>query len=78
MVALSSTKIEYIAAAKAFEETIWLIGMVTELGTKQESVVVYCDSQSIMHLSKNQTHHKRTKYINMKLHFVRLKYQKEE
>ncbi|KAH9679108.1 reverse transcriptase Ty1/copia-type domain-containing protein [Citrus sinensis] len=59
-------------ATEALKEAIWLKGMVTELGAEQDSVEVYCDSQSAIHLSKNQTHHEKTKHIDVKLHFVRL------
>ncbi|KAH9658994.1 hypothetical protein KPL70_023693 [Citrus sinensis] len=71
VVALSTTEVEYTAVAEAFKEAIWLKGMVLELGANQETVEVYCDSQSAIHLSKNQTHHERTKHIDIKLHFVR-------
>ncbi|KAK9229519.1 hypothetical protein WN944_022482 [Citrus x changshan-huyou] len=64
---------EYTAAAEALKKAIWLKGMITELGAKQESVTVYSDSQSAIHLSKNQSHHEKTKHIDVKLHFVRLK-----
>ena len=50
--------------------------MVTELGAEQDSVEVHCDSHSAIHLSKNQTHHEKTKHIDVKLHFVRLKVSK--
>ncbi|KAL9436402.1 hypothetical protein AB3S75_022452 [Citrus x aurantiifolia] len=72
VVALSTTEAEYTAAAEVLKETIWLKGMITELGAEQDSVEVYCDSQSAIHLSKNQTHHEKTKHIDVKLHFVRL------
>ncbi|KAH9658397.1 hypothetical protein KPL70_023479 [Citrus sinensis] len=72
VVALSTTEAEYTAAAEALKEAIWLKSMTTELGAKQESVTVYSDSQSAIHLSKNQSHHERTKHIDVKLHFVRL------
>ncbi|KAH9706111.1 hypothetical protein KPL70_012113 [Citrus sinensis] len=72
VVALSTTEAEYTAAAEALKEAIWLKGMATELGDEQDSVEVYCDSQSAIHLSKSQTHHEKTKHIDVKLHFVRL------
>ncbi|KAH9779695.1 Integrase catalytic domain-containing protein [Citrus sinensis] len=72
VVALSTTEAEYIAAAEALKEAIWLKGMTAELRAKQESVTVYSDSQSAIHLSKNQSHHEKTKHIDVKLHFVRL------
>ena len=59
VVALSTTEAEYTAAAEVFKETIWLRGMVTELGYEQKHMAVHCDSQSAICLSKNQVHHKK-------------------
>ena len=72
IVALSTTEAEYTAAAEAFKEAILLKGMITELGAEQGTITVYSDSKSAIHLSKNQTHHEKTKHIDVKLHFVRL------
>lgn len=33
-------------------------------------VIVHCDSQSVVFLSKNQTYHDRTKHIDVKFHFI--------
>lgn len=46
--------------------------MVTKLGAKQRSVTVYYNKKSAIDLGKNETHHKRTKHMDVKLHFVRL------
>ncbi|KAK3011604.1 hypothetical protein RJ639_011011 [Escallonia herrerae] len=64
IVALSSTEAEYIAATEAVKEAIWLKGLVGDLGLKHESSTVYCDSQSAIHLTKNQMFHERTKHID--------------
>ena len=71
VVALSTTEAEYIAVTEAVKEAMWLKGMLLELGIKQESLVVYCDNQSAVHLSKNQVFHERSKHIDIKLYFVR-------
>lgn len=76
VVALSTTEAEYTAAAEAIKEAIWLKGMLKELGVNQRSVVIHCDSQSAICLSKNQTHHERTKHIDIKVHFIRLEVSK--
>ncbi|KAH9670747.1 hypothetical protein KPL70_017094 [Citrus sinensis] len=76
VVALSTTEAEYTAAAEAIKEAIWLKGMLKELGVNQRSVVIHCDSQSAICLSKNQTHHERTKHIDIKVHFIRLEISK--
>lgn len=31
---------------------------------------VYCGSQSAIHLAKNQVHHRRTKHIDVRFHFI--------
>ena len=35
------------------------------------NIDVFCDSQSTICLSKNQVHHARTKYIDVRFHFIR-------
>lgn len=49
--------------------------MVTELGHEQNYAVV--SSYGVLFLSKNQSHHKKTKHINIELHFIRLEVSKE-
>ena len=44
IVALSTTEVEYTAAADAIKEAIWLRGMVTNLGFEHKQVTVHCDS----------------------------------
>lgn len=71
VVALSSTKAEYIALSDVVKESIWLKGLISEmLGTLFPSKV-YCDSQSAIALSKNPSFHNRTKHIDVKFHYVR-------
>jgi len=42
-----------------------------ELGQNQESYVLYCDSQSAIHLSKNSAYHSRSKHIDVRYHWIR-------
>ena len=42
-----------------------------ELGLKQEGYTIYCDSKSIIHLSKNSTYHSRSKHIDVRYHWIR-------
>ncbi|KAH9652997.1 hypothetical protein KPL70_027263 [Citrus sinensis] len=71
VVAFSTTEAEFTAATEAAKEVIWLKGLITELGLKQESVPIFCDSSSALHLCKNPAHHEKTKHIDIKLHFIR-------
>ena len=68
---LSTTEAKYVAMTEAIKEMIWLHGLLTELGFKQEKNVLYSDSQSAIHLAKNSAFHSRTKHIGLRYHFIR-------
>ena len=53
VVALSTTKTEYVVATEASKEIIWLQRFLDELGKKQELGRLYSDNQSAIHLTKN-------------------------
>ncbi|KAE8690148.1 hypothetical protein F3Y22_tig00110925pilonHSYRG00035 [Hibiscus syriacus] len=72
IVALSTTEAEYVSVTKASKEMVWLQSFLEELGKKQENNVLYCDSQSAIHLAKNPSFHSRTKHIQLRYHFIRL------
>ena len=67
-----------MAITKAVTEAIWLHGLLKDLGVSQEQLDVYSDSQSAIHLAKNQVFHSRTKHIDVRYHFVREILEEEE
>ena len=69
-VALSTTEAKYMALVEVLKEAIWLQNLVSDLGLIENKPTVFCDSQSVIHLTKNQMDHERTKYIDVKYHFV--------
>ena len=71
IIALSTTEAEYVAVTEANKEMVWLQSFLEELGQKQEDNVLHCDSQSVIHLSKNPSFHSRTKHIQLRYHFIR-------
>lgn len=71
VVALSTTEVEFMALTLAVKKAIWLRGFTSELGYKQDSVRIDCDSQSAIALSKNAVHHERTKHMDTQLNFIR-------
>ncbi|GJT04514.1 hypothetical protein Tco_0838976 [Tanacetum coccineum] len=71
VVALSTFEAEYMALTKVVEKRIWLKGLLIELRINLRSVVVICDYQGVINLSRNAMFHERTKHINMRYHFIR-------
>ncbi|KAK0596555.1 hypothetical protein LWI29_016765 [Acer saccharum] len=71
-VAQSSAEAEYVAAAKATSQAIWLRRILEDIGEKQEDpTVLYCDNKSAIAMGKNPISHDRTKHIAIKFHFIR-------
>ncbi|XP_031287405.1 secreted RxLR effector protein 161-like [Pistacia vera] len=71
LVALSTTETKYVAVSDAFKEATWLQGILKEADLLDGTAIVYSDSQSAIHLSKNPVYHERTKYVDVRHHFVR-------
>ena len=73
-VSRSSAEAEYRGIANAVAECSWLRHLLDELhhGVKQ-ATIVYCDNVSSVYMSKNPVHHRRTKHIELDIHFVREK-----
>lgn len=66
---LSTTEAEYVAAIEGVKEAIRLRCLLIELGAAQGTTIVFSDSQSAIHLTKNDFHSK-IKNIIAKYHFV--------
>ena len=71
-VALSSAESEYMAITETVKELLWLRGLLVEVGVKVVTPsIIYVDNQAAIQISKNDTHHDRTKQIDIKHHFIR-------
>ncbi|GJU79718.1 retrovirus-related pol polyprotein from transposon TNT 1-94 [Tanacetum coccineum] len=77
VIAMSTTEAEYVAAAQANKEAVWLKMLLEELGYKHEKITLFCDNQSALYLARNPTFHSKTKHIRVQYHFVRVKVEKE-
>jgi len=71
VVALSTTKAEYMAATHASKEAVWLQRLCSNMGLVQGAIRIDCDSQSAIFLAKNPAYHSKTKHIDVQYHFVR-------
>ena len=70
-VALSTTESEFISAAEATKEAIWLNRILTELGVGELPVTLKCDNQGAIALIHDPVFHQRTKHIDVRFFFVR-------
>ena len=71
-IAMSSTHAEYIAAAEAVKELVWLHHLLTKL---QEdvlgSMVLHSDNCTADLLARNPVNHAMTKHIDIRYHYIR-------
>jgi len=73
-VSRSSAEAEYRAIANAVAECSWLRHLLGELLCKvPTATLAFCDNISSVYMSKNPVHHRRTKHIELDIHFVREK-----
>ena len=71
-VARSSTKTEYRAFADTTSELLWLQWLLKDLGVSTSSAtLLYCDNQSVIHITHNDVFHEWTKHIEIDCHFIR-------
>jgi len=79
LIALSSTKAEYIALTEAAKDASWLRELYQEIclrmnlnkTTLQGSISIYADNQAAIHVAKVSCFHERTKHIRTQYHYVR-------
>lgn len=70
-VAMSSTEAEYIAMSSSISETIWLSGLLTNLGESNlYPVPIHEDNQGAIAMAEKEET-KRVKHIDVKFHFIR-------
>ena len=70
-VSLSTANTEYIALSEAAREGLFLKQMFSEIGVEIGTVLIMQDNQATISLTRNPVHHKRSKHIDIKYHFVR-------
>ena len=71
IVALPTSKAEYMVLTKAVKEAMWLGGLLDELGVGPKKISIYSDSQSAIFLAKNPVSHVHTKHTDVRYHFMR-------
>jgi len=72
IVAQSTAEAEYISAAAAANQAIWLRKIMKDLGEEQtKATTIWIDNKSAISMAKNPVQHGRTKHINVKFHAIR-------
>jgi hypothetical protein len=72
IVAFSSTEAEYVAVSEAGKEAVWLRHFLAEINCVQpECMLLRCDNQGAIALTKDNKWHARTKHIDVRYHWIR-------
>jgi hypothetical protein len=73
-ISLSTTEVEYIAAATYCTQVLWMIQTLADLEVKYTAPIpIHCDNTSSINVSKNPILHSKIKHIPIKYHFLREK-----
>ncbi|GJY47432.1 integrase, catalytic region, zinc finger, CCHC-type containing protein [Tanacetum coccineum] len=69
--AISSTEAEYIAMSGCCAQILWMRSQLTDYGLGFNKIPMYCDNKSTIALSCNNVQHSRSKYIDIRFHFIK-------
>jgi hypothetical protein len=77
-VAASTTEAEYMAAASATKEALWLRHLLRDLSVDLPTINIKADNQSAIKLLKNPVFSMRSKHIDVIYHFARERVSRNE
>jgi hypothetical protein len=77
-VAVSTAEAEYMAAASAVKEALWLRQLLCDLGYDLDAVMINADNQSAIKLLRNPVFSARSKHIDIIHHFARERVMRKE
>ena len=73
IIALTTCEAEYVAASEACRELAYLRDLAAFMRVPQQGPTpLHEDNQGTIHLVENPVHHKRTKHIDVKWHYIRM------
>jgi hypothetical protein len=70
-ISLSTAESEYVAAASACTQLLWMRQTLKEFGVIWDKVPLLCDNESAIKIAYNPVQHTRTKHIEIRHHFIR-------
>ncbi|GJR91353.1 putative ribonuclease H-like domain-containing protein [Tanacetum coccineum] len=77
IVANSTTKAEYVAAANCCGQVLWIQNQMLDYGFNFMNTKIYIDNESTICIVKNPVFHSKTKHIEIRHHFIRDCYEKK-
>nr|GEY17699.1 putative ribonuclease H-like domain-containing protein [Tanacetum cinerariifolium] len=77
IVANSTTKAEYVAAANCYGQVLWIQNQMLDYGFNLINKKIYIDNKSTIFIVKNLVFHSKTKHIEIRHHFIRDSYEKK-
>ncbi|GKB41430.1 putative reverse transcriptase, RNA-dependent DNA polymerase [Tanacetum coccineum] len=77
MVANFTTEAEYIAASNYCRHVLWIQNQLLDYGYNFMQTKIHIDNKSTICIVKNPIFHSKTKYIEIKHHFIRDSYEKK-
>ncbi|GJY19027.1 putative ribonuclease H-like domain-containing protein [Tanacetum coccineum] len=77
IVATSTTKAEYVAAASGCGQVLWIQNQLLDYGYNFMNTKIYIDNNSAICIVKNPVYHSKTKHIEIRHHFIRDCYEKK-
>ncbi|GJT15552.1 putative ribonuclease H-like domain-containing protein [Tanacetum coccineum] len=76
IMANSTTKAEYVAAANCCGQVLWIQNQMMDYGFNFMNTKIHIDNESTISVIKNPVAHSRTKHIEIRFHFIRDCYEK--
>ncbi|GKA88667.1 hypothetical protein Tco_0810431 [Tanacetum coccineum] len=71
VVATSTTKVEYVAAASFCRQVLWIQNQVLDYGYNFMNTMIHIDNNSTICIIENPVQHSKTKHIELRHHFIR-------
>ncbi|GJX61340.1 putative ribonuclease H-like domain-containing protein [Tanacetum coccineum] len=77
IVATSTTKANYVAAASCCGQVLWIQNQMLDLCSLLLTTKIHIDNESTICIVKNLVYHSKTKHIETRHHFIRDSYEKK-
>lgn len=71
VVALSSAEAQYVSSSLCITELMYLKGLLTNIVQQEVSCKLLVDNQGAIHIISNYENTKRSKHIDIKVHFIK-------